>query len=242
LGFGNESTGSIKLVVKERKTYQRSELPLEEDIDSTITTQPTTSSQDEASSDTRRPARPSTSRRSSLGATIEREKQASTMQRRRMSNNSDRRECSTRTRTMRRGSLDMDTCRQQEAWSPQSHKEGDTAGRRRSISPRRTLDGSTRRGRTATVGRDNDSNHRSTSRVRNVAHDVRQSGSKCRSRSPSRRIVPSSRDRTHSHYAQAVARPGHLTRTVSSRIRDIGITPEQLLLLQKCGLTISDSP
>jgi hypothetical protein len=54
-----------------------------------------------------------------------------------------------------------------------------------------------------------------------------------------RRIAPASKDKT-SQVSPVASPPISFSRTVSSRIRDAGITHEQVLLLQKCGLTITD--
>jgi hypothetical protein len=55
-----------------------------------------------------------------------------------------------------------------------------------------------------------------------------------------KRIVPTSRSKVEK-VSPVASPPMSFARTVSSRIRDVGITAEQLLLLQKCGLTITDS-
>jgi hypothetical protein len=208
-------------------------------VDSTTTTQPTMSSQDEASSDHRPIRRQSTHRRSSIGVTMDGDKGRTSPSRRRMSNDGGK-ERSTRSRTVRRRSLDLDTTRDSRDQNVALRKLDSTStGRRRSVSPRRTADKSASPRRTINLVGEEESKHRSKSRPRRN-DDAKSSNSGSRSKSRSRKPA-CERSATAVADSPALLHPRSFTRTVSSRIRDIGITPEQILLLQKCGLTITNT-
>lgn len=236
LGLGDESC--VKFVVKEHKLHRSlGSLIEEQDVESTTTTQPTMSSQEEASGDSRGLGRRSTRRRSSLEVTMDRDMGRASPHRRRMSNDGGK-DRSTRSRTVRRRSLDLDINRDgRDQTLTLQKREAEGSRRRRSVSPRRTVDASTRHGRTLSLACEKEGKPRSKSRARH-SDDAKSSNSASRSKSRSRRCASESKDKTG---AETPTASRLLTRTVSSRIRDIGITPEQILLLQKCGLTITNT-